>query len=207
MFITFEGIDGSGKSTQINLLSDYFKDLNLEPVILREPGGTELSEAIRDLLLNSDFNINSITELMLFEAARSELVDNIIKPALDDGKVVICDRFYDSTTAYQGYGRGIDIHTIGLFNELASRNIKPDVTFFLDLPHHIAQERSLNRKPDNIESSGEDFFHRVYKGFLSIARLEKNRVVIVDAAGTVRDTHLTIVTELEKRFSKKLDIK
>jgi len=203
MFVTFEGIDGSGKSTQINLLTDYIKSINLEVVTLREPGGTELSEAIRELLLNSHFKINSTTELMLFEAARSELVNNIIRPALDSGKIVICDRFFDSTTAYQGYGRGIDINTIGLFNKLATNNIEPDLTFFLDLPVEEAQGRSNDKKLDKIESSGSDFFQKVYQGFLDIANEEKNRVVIINASGTVRATHLLIVEEFNKRLNNK----
>lgn len=200
MFITFEGIDGSGKSTQINLLADYLKNMNYELIILREPGGTELSEAIRELILNSDFKINATTELLLFEAARSELVDNIIIPALDAGKVVICDRFFDSTTAYQGYGRGLNLKTIGLFNELATKKIKPDITFILDVPLYEAQGRSNERERDKIESSGNDFFQKVHNGFLKIAKLEKSRCVIINATGTIEETHLKIVNEFEKRF-------
>lgn len=202
MFITFEGIDGSGKSTQINLLEDYLKEEGFEVVVLREPGGTELSEAIRELLLNSNFEINSITELMLFEAARSELVDNIIKPALESGKIVICDRFFDSTTAYQGYGRGLDLSTIDLFNELATRNIKPDITFLMDISLEKAQSRTGQKQLDKIESSGGDFFQKVYLGFKKIAQKEEKRFVEIDASGTIRDTHIKIIEIIEKRLKK-----
>lgn len=204
MLITFEGIDGSGKSTQIDLLADYLKGLEFEVVTLREPGGTELSEAIRELLLNSSYKISSTTELLLFEAARSELVNNIIKPALDAGKIVICDRFFDSTIAYQGYGRGLDIKTIDVFNELATMNIKPDLTFLLDIPLEQAQARAGNKKPDKIESSGNDFFERVFRGFRKIASKEKQRYIVIDANGTIEDTHLKIVKEFDIRFKKEI---
>ena len=189
MFITFEGIDGSGKSTQINLLADYIRSLNLDVVILREPGGTALSEAIRELLLNSLHHVNPLTELLLFEAARSELVEKIIKPSLEAGKVVICDRFFDSTTAYQGYGRGLDLNEINLLNKLASGNLAPDLTFYLDIDYNIAVERSNDRKPDKIENSGDHFFEKVISGFRKIAEENKERFIVIDARGHLTETH------------------
>ncbi|MCP4706966.1 MAG: dTMP kinase, partial [candidate division Zixibacteria bacterium] len=126
MFITFEGIDGCGKSTQLKLTSNYLKKLGYKPEILREPGSTILSEKIRKILLNKDLKINPISELMLYVAARAELVDSTIGPALDDGKIILCDRFYDSTTAYQGFGRGLDTKVIDKMNRLAVGKYKPD---------------------------------------------------------------------------------
>ncbi len=181
MFISFEGIDGSGKTTQIQLLKDYYISKGREVITLREPGGTLFSEKIRELLLSKDFELNSFTELMLFEAARSYLTENIIKPALENGKVVLCDRFFDSTTAYQGYGRGLDIKFLTLCNEMAVSSVYPNITFYLNVKLSESKRRSQERIADRIESSGNDFYKKVQFGFDELAKLYPKRINEIDA--------------------------
>ena len=201
MLITFEGIDGSGKSTQIKLLADYFISNRREVVILREPGGTIFSEKIRELLLSKDYNLNPITELFLFEAARADLVEKTIKPSLDEGKVVLCDRFYDSTTAYQGHGREISIDDISRSNIMATLGIKPDITFFLDITIEKSIQRTRYKDPDRIELSGGEFFSRVLEGFHDIANKEPERVFIIDSEGSINETHNKIIEILNRQIN------
>ncbi len=188
MFITFEGIDGSGKSTQLKHTAEYLKALGKEVICLREPGGTDLSEKIRELLLSSENKINSISELLLFEAARADLCSSVILPALREGKFVLSDRFFDSTTAYQGYGRKIDLNTINLLNTLSSMNIKPDLTFYLKIDLSVSHNRSKNRKPDRMESAGNEFFNRVINGFEEIANQNTARIIPIDSSHKPEDT-------------------
>ena len=188
MFITFEGIDGSGKSTQLKYTADYLKGLGKEIICLREPGGTELSEKIREILLSSENKINAISELLLFEAARADLCSSVIIPALKAGKFVLSDRFFDSTTAYQGYGRKIDLNTINLLNSLSSMNIKPDLTFYLKIDLKLSLNRSKHRKPDRMESAGNDFFRRVIDGFEEIAKQNSTRIIPIDSSHQPQDT-------------------
>lgn len=202
MFITFEGIDGSGKSTQIKLLEQYLTSSHIEYISVREPGGTEFSELIRSILLDSTHSINPISELMLFEAARADLVEKVIKPALEKGKIVITDRFYDSTTAYQGYGRQLKIDYVYICNELAVGKCKPDITFLLNLPINIAKERINHLQPDRMEQSSLDFFQRVYEGFLEIAKKNPERIAIIDSNKDKNDTFIEIKTILQKKFPK-----
>jgi len=202
MFISFEGIDGCGKTTQLELLAENLIKKGYQVLKLREPGGTDLSEKLRDILLNSKEEISSITELFLFEAARSHLVHSVIKPALSAGKIVITDRFYDSTTAYQGYGRGLDIKLIEQFNLTAANNIIPDLTFYLDVPYQTACQRSTSRVYDRIESSGEEFFNKVINGFREIAIQNSERVKLIDAAGEIIQTQNTILDYVLKLLKK-----
>jgi dTMP kinase len=181
MFISFEGIDGSGKTTQIQLLKDYFVSKGLEVITLREPGGTIFSEKIRELLLSKEFVLNSFTELMLFEAARSYLTENIIKPALESNKVVLCDRFFDSTTAYQGYGRGMDKKFLTLCNQMAVSSVYPNITFYLNVKSEISRKRSEKKIADRIESAGDDFFSKVQNGFDELAIMFPERIKNIDA--------------------------
>jgi dTMP kinase len=189
MFITFEGIDGCGKSTQIALLAEFLRASNKEVITLREPGGTAFSESLREALLHSKNEITPVSELLLFEAARAHLVEYVIKPALKEGKVILSDRFYDSTTAYQGYGRNIDLDFVTQCNLVATGGLKPDITFYLDIPLEEAQKRSNDRVPDRMERSGEDFFLRVINGFREIVRQEPGRVIQIDAMGDWETTH------------------
>ncbi|TAL70884.1 MAG: dTMP kinase [Bacteroidetes bacterium] len=196
MLITFEGIDGCGKTTQIGLLSSYLRENGKEVLTLREPGGTEFSEKIRDLLLHSKDKLTAQSELFLFESARADLVEKIIKPELEKGTIVILDRFYDSTTAYQGYGRQIDLNVVNASNHLASKNLKPDITFFLDIPLELSYQRSNHRKLDKIEKSGDEFFTRVIDGYKKIAGEEPERIVNIDGTKPIGEIFKTIMDKM-----------
>ena len=201
MFITLEGIDGCGKTTQLKLVNDYFKSKNINTLIIREPGGTVFSEKIREILLSKSSDITDISELLLFAAARNSLVQNVIRPALKIGTVVICDRFYDSTTAYQGYGRGIDLQQVELINQIATGGLKPDLTFYLNLSIDEANKRSSRRNKDRIEDAGRTFFENVLIGYDKIAQKEPNRVKIVPADGSISYTN-NIILNFIKNFSQ-----
>ena len=186
MIISFEGIDGCGKSTQIALLTDELKRHNKKAVVLREPGGNNISEKIRELLLdNKNSSMRSETELLLYIASRTQLVRDEIRKMLEDNFIVILDRFADSTTAYQGYGRGLDLEIIGQLNHFATDMGKymPDITFFLDIPVETAFSRMMSRGEEinRMESSDKDFFERVRNGFIIISENEPERVFRIDA--------------------------
>ena len=199
MFITFEGIDGCGKSTQLNLLKEYLMQNNFNVVTTREPGGTELSEQIRNILLSVHNEISPITELLLFEASRSHLVETIIKPALDKNMIVLSDRFFDSTVAYQGYGRGLELEQINYLNNLATNGIVPTLTFYLEIPLEISLKRR-KKTIDRIEDIGYDFFQNVADGFRKIAELEPQRIITIDASCTKEATFDKIVTVVNERL-------
>ena len=169
-FITFEGIDGSGKTTQINLLEQKLIKEGISPLILREPGGTRLSERIRQILLDrKNIILSSVAESLLFVAARAQLVSDQIKPALEQGKYVICDRFIDSTVAYQGYGRRLNVEYLEQLNNYATDNIHPDITIILDINPEKAALRKQSDTPDRMEDIGIEFFLRVQQGYYEIA--------------------------------------
>ncbi|GAB5466235.1 MAG: dTMP kinase [Candidatus Kapaibacteriales bacterium] len=201
MFITFEGIDGSGKTTQMELARKLLSDLGRPILALREPGSIPFSEKIRGILLDSDFDLDGVTEMMLFQAARSELTKNIIIPALEEGKVVICDRYYDSTTAYQGYGRGLDIEAIKYANLIASRGLVPDMTLLFDVSFEIAMARRKNEKKDRIESNEKEFFERVANGYKRLAE-ENSRFVVIDADSDPKSIHTKVVSILNKKIKE-----
>lgn len=205
MFISFEGIDGCGKTTQIRLLADRLESLGYSVLIIREPGGTGFSEEIRKILLSHRYNINPIAELLLFEAARTELVSTVIVPALNNNTIVLTDRFYDSTTAYQGYGRQIDINQINNCNQIATNGLKPDMTLFLDVSLETSKIRSGHRRQDRIEQSGAEFYSRVRNGFLEIAKQEPDRFFVISAEHQVDETHLKILELLGIRYPKLLE--
>ena len=143
-FITFEGLDGAGKGTQIDKVMEYLSDIGRATILVREPGGTELSEQIREMLLQNEFAISPMSELLLFLSARAELISKVIRPALESGKDVVCDRYMDSTIAYQGYGRGLLSEAISL-NDIATGFLVPDITFFLDISHDECYKRKISR--------------------------------------------------------------
>lgn len=185
MLISFEGIDGCGKSTQIQFLKDFLIDEGHQVEVYREPGGADLSEAIRSLLLDSRYEPDPVSELLLFSAARSQLISEKVLPSLQAGRYVILDRFFDSTTAYQGYGRGVlSIDEIRRINEVASHGIKPDVTFYLRITLEESIKRTESFEKDRMESAGRDFFQRVIDGYDSIAEQE-DRVVVIDGRSSV----------------------
>ncbi|MBM3246224.1 MAG: dTMP kinase [Candidatus Omnitrophica bacterium] len=180
-FITFEGSEGCGKSTQSRMLAAYLRKIGYPVVYLREPGGTGLSEKIRKILLNPKNYITPLSETLLYMIARAELVSRVIKPALIGGKIVICDRFLDSTMAYQGYGLGIDIAFIKHAGNLAASGIRPNLTIFLDLP----VEKGLRHRKanlDRIEKRSLEYHFRVRQGYLKLARMEPGRIKIIKVA-------------------------
>ena len=179
LFVTFEGIDGCGKSTQLELAEKYLTTLGYRVKRLREPGSTDLSEKIRKILLNKKTKISDITELFLYEAARTELIAREIAPALSQGIIVLCDRFYDSTTAYQGYGRGLDIRMVRSLHKMAVGDIHPDLTIVIDVDINTARKR-MGSSLDRLESLPIRFHQKVRNGFLEIARKENRRVKLVD---------------------------
>ena len=200
MFITFEGIDFSGKSTQIELLKDYLVEHNKKVEILREPGGTEISEKVRRILLdNKNEKMFAEAELLLFSASRAQLLREKIRPYLQKGIYVISDRFHDSSTAYQGYGRGIPLDAIMKVHQLAIGDTIPDVTFFIDIPVGIANERKKKKskvKLDRIELADIEFYNRVRSGYLEIARQEE-RFKVIDGTQNIETIQNQIISELE----------
>lgn len=200
MLITFEGIDGSGKSTQARLLGGYFERQGYAPLLVREPGGTPLSERVRALLLDPKSHIAPRAELLLFSAARAQLVDDVIRPALDAGRLVIADRFYDSTTAYQGAGRSLaDAEWLHTFHAFVTRGLAPDRTYFIDVPLATAAARR-GRDRDRMEEAGDDFFSRVRAGYRRLAEREPERVVTLDGRQPVEALHAAIVRDVEQRM-------
>ena len=210
MLITFEGIDGAGKSTQIRKLQKLLAGKKCEPIVLREPGGTEIAEKIRHILLESRHDISPVGELLLFSASRAELVQQVILPAIAEGKTVILDRFFDSTTAYQGYGRGLDAEMLQSIIRLSTFSLRPDVTFYLDISPENALLRKFSEKSlplafdenelDRMERSGSDFYRRVRDGYRNIIEGEKNRFVLLDALDDPEKLHKAIVASLGERF-------
>ena len=185
VFITFEGGDGSGKSTQLKLLAHRLEAAGIPVRVLREPGGTAVGEAVRAILLNPDHvGLDDTAEILLYEAARAQLVSEVIEPALEAGTTVLCDRFYDSSTAYQAYGRGLDATMVAGLNAAATGGLTPDVTVYLALPVGEAMPRATAGGADRIEGEPHDFHQRVLDGFEAIAAADPARVVRVDASGT-----------------------
>jgi len=186
LFITFEGIDGCGKSTQLRLLKDFFDSQKIEYVEVREPGGTVIGEKIRNVLLDKkNDSMVPMAELLLFEAARAQIVEEVIKPSLDAGKCVICDRFFDSSSAYQGYANGMGHELVSNMNNVATGGLKPDITFLLDIDPKTAYARRNNRgeAEDRIELMGLGYQDKVRSGYLDIAAKE-SRVLKIDALKT-----------------------
>ena len=193
-FITFEGGEGCGKSTQVRRLKAALEQKGVQVLLTREPGGTRLAELIRSLLKDeAEDPPCDRAELLLFLAARAQLVKNVIRPALEAGTWVVSDRFSDSTLAYQGYGRGLSLDVIRAANDFACDGLKPDLTLLLDVDPETARERmrgrekATNTTADRIERAGDDFHARLRKGFLELAAAEPSRIVTIDASGTEDD--------------------
>lgn len=211
MLITFEGIDGAGKSTQIRKLQKWLVGQEVDVLVLREPGGTPTAEKIRGILLESRDNISPIGELLLFSASRAELVQQVILPALEAGKTVILDRFFDSTIAYQGYGRGIDPQMLQTVINLSTFSLQPDLTFYLDISPENALLRKFSEKSlpiafddselDRIERSGLDFFRKVREGYLEIIKEHAERFVVLEALEQPQILHKEIVASVSLRLS------
>ena len=192
LFITFEGGDGCGKTTQIKLLDEYLRNKGYKTLLTREPGSKGLGIKLREILLNYDGEVSPVCESFLFLADRAQHVDCIIKPALNDGVIVLCDRHTDSTVAYQGYGRGLDLDQIHKLNNIATSGLKPDLTIVLDVDVETSQKR-VGAEKDRMESAGIEFFERVRQGFLEIAKQEPERVKVVDSTQTIEEIHKQIL--------------
>lgn len=192
LFITFEGGDGCGKTTQIKLLDEYLRNKGYKTLLTREPGSKGLGVKLREILLNYDGEVSPTCESFLFLADRAQHVDCIIKPALKEGVVVLCDRHTDSTVAYQGYGRGLDLERIYELNKIATGGLKPNLTIVLDVDVETSQKR-VGAEKDRMESAGIEFFQKVRKGFLEIAKQEPERVKVVDSTQTIEEIHKQIL--------------
>jgi len=201
IFITLEGIEGSGKSTQAELLKEFLVGIGFKVVLTREPGGSPIGEKVRGILLDrSNCGMEPMTELLLYEASRYQHVTEVIRPALEQGKVVICDRFFDASTAYQGYGRGIEIDTVNRLNLIATNGLKADLTIVLDLPVEIGLKR-IGSQLDRIEGERAEFHERVRRGYLEIAEDEPERVKVVDGSGSIEDTFARVRSIVERFLS------
>ena len=205
MLITFEGLDYSGKSTQVQLLADRLTVQDHRVLVLREPGGTDIGEKIRKMLLDKNNDgMTEASELFLFSASRSQLVQEVVRPALDGGMVVICDRYYDSSTAYQGFGRGIPLDVIHAINRYATGGLVPDVTFFLDIPIREIDKRMHSSKSnkDRMESNSIEFYERTRSGYLQIAKTE-SRYCVIDGLQPIDDLHELIWQHVSEALTRR----
>ena len=206
LFITFEGGDGSGKSTQVNLLKDYLDNLNFETIKTREPGGTPSAEILRDLLTTGEVEKwTPMSEALLMWASRYEHLIQVIEPALNSGKNVICDRFYDSTYAYQGVAHNLGIDNMEKLKKIIIGDIEPDVTFVLDIDPKVGLKRSLDRsnQENRFESYNIDFHNKIRSAFLEIAKKNKNRCVVVDASLNEQEINNLIITVIDNLITDK----
>ncbi len=192
LFITFEGADGCGKTTQMNLLAEYLKKEGYEVVITREPGAKGLGEKVRDILLNYNGPVSDRCESFLFLADRAQNIDVIVTPAINDGKIVLCDRHIDSTVAYQGYGRGLDIERINMLNNIATNGIKPDLTIVFDIDVKTSMQR-VGKEKDRMESAGIEFHNRVRTGYLELAKHFPERIKVVDATDSIENINKKVI--------------
>ena len=203
-FITFEGTEGSGKSTHVSLLAEQIRALGRTARLLREPGGTSIGEEIRHTLKHSAANhaMTAEAELLLMNASRAQLVREVIRPALSTGEIVLCDRFYDSTTAYQGYGRGLDLKTVQAVIDFAVGETRPDLTLLLHIPPDLSETRRHLRRSrlpaerDRMEEADRRFFERVSNGYQKIADAEPGRIKLIDATGNVESVSAAIWKEV-----------
>lgn len=197
-FITLEGTDGAGKSTQLENISNYFKEKNIPFILTREPGGTEIGEKIREILLDkSNMEMTPITEMYLYAASRAQNIREVILPTLKDGKFVICDRFLDSSIAYQGFGRELGNMVLEV-NKYAVMNTMPDLTIFLDLSVEDGLKRVSKGEEDRLELEDINFHHRVYKGYDSLAKTDNERIVRLDARKSIVEIKNEIYKVLDK---------
>ena len=201
-FISIEGFDGTGKSTQASILKKNLDDLNIDSILVREPGSTSFSEKIREIL-RENTEIETLTELLLFQASRYELVKKVIIPNLETGKVVITDRFSDSSIAYQGYGGGLDIKLIETLNNISTSNLKPDLTFLLDLNLESSKKRTFSRNNDEqidkFEKKDSLYHKKVKDGFLEILKNNNDRIIKIDASKDIYEiSELILNIALEK---------
>ena len=202
LFITMEGPDGSGKSTQIEAIRRFLEEKGERVIVTREPGGTQISEKIRALLLDREnAEMDPMAEALLYAASRAQLVAQIIKPALEDGTHVICDRFVDSSIAYQGFGRGLG-DSVAVINAYAVNNCMPDVTFLMKLNPEIGKSRIKSSDQDRIEMEKIDFHNRVFAGYEALETEYPDRIVGIDASRNIEEISDDIISHVERLFNR-----
>ena len=204
--VSFEGGDGCGKSTQIKLFTEFLKRENIDFICTREPGGTDVGEEIREILLHSKGKMSAETEFLLFSASRSKIVEDVIKPALKEGKVVVLDRYYDSSYTYQGYAGDLKVKDLENITEFAIKGTVPNLTFLLDLSYEDAMKRKNKDEKlkdlDRIESKGREYHNKVRQGYLLLAKKNKKRIVVIDANQSVEKIEKQIQDVFQKRYKK-----
>lgn len=205
--ITFEGGEACGKSTQIKKFAKYLEDNHIDFILSREPGGTEVGEKIRELLLHSKCDMSSTVEFLLFSASRAQHYEKVVKPALDAGKVVLLDRFYDSSFVYQGYAGNLNLDDLKSVTNFAVNGAEPDLTFLLDISYEDGMKRKQKdenlKKLDRIESKGKAYHDKVRQGYLTLAKMFDKRIVVVDASKSIDEVFEKIKTEFDKRHIAK----
>lgn len=202
-FISFEGVDGSGKSTQIKNLKDFFENNGYQVILTREPGGTDIGEKIRNIILDPlNKNMTYITEALLYAASRAQHVQEVIKPAIELGKIVICDRFIDSSIAYQGYGRELG-QCVSIINKYAVEEYTPDITFLMKVKPDVGNDRIKYRQKDRIEMENAEFYRRVYKGYEELEKNFPERIIGIDASQTIEQIENSIITHVIEKLIKK----
>lgn len=203
MFVTFEGIDGSGKTTHAKTFCEFLTEMGVDFVCSREPGGTPLGEDIRNFALKKYDDKSKKAELYLFEASRAEHYEKVIAPALSQGKMIVMDRFCDSTLAYQGYGNGNDLTAVEFVDNFATNGLKPDLTFYLDIDPKVALQRRMGRTDiDLIEERGLHYQNVVRQGYLEIFKHNSHRIVLIDASKSVKDVDDIIKSEFLQRYKR-----
>ena len=198
-FITVEGIDGCGKTTQAEFIIDGLVEAGLSAKLVREPGGDPISESIRKLLLHAEESMSDRAEALLMIASRAQLTDKVILPQIIDGKWVVADRYADSTLAYQGGGRGLSVNSLDMINEFGTYTLKPDLTFFMDISVDIANSRMRVEK-DRIEKEGNDFQQRVRDQYLKLSEEDSDRVVVINGDKSIDEIKADIWTHIKEKF-------
>ncbi len=197
VFITFEGADGSGKSTQLELVADYLKNKGIDFIKTRDPGGTDLGCKIREILLNYDGNVAPLCELFLYLADRAQHIEEKIMPALNEGKVVLCDRYVDSTMAYQGYARELGMDKVLELNNTVAKGLMPDLTFIFDVNTEVAMNRVGNKK-DRLESEAESFHKKVREGYLKLVEKFPERIKLINSNQSIKEVQNEVMPSVEK---------
>lgn len=201
-FISFEGVDGSGKSTQIIKLKNFFEEKGYQVVLTREPGGTDIGEKIRHIILDTaNRSMTYMTEALLYAASRAQHVEEVIRPAVESGKIVICDRFVDSSIAYQGYGRQLG-DCVDVINRYAIEKYIPDITFLMKVKPGIGSDRIKDRELDRIELEAEEFHLRVYRGYEELEKNFPERIIGIDASQTIEEIEGSIIKHIERLMKK-----
>ena len=199
-FITVEGIDGCGKTTQAEFIVDSLVELGKSSKLVREPGGDPISESIRKLLLHAEESMSDRAEALLMIASRAQLTDKVILPQIIDGKWVVADRYADSTLAYQGGGRSLSVKALSSINEFGTYTLKPDLTFFIDIPVKVANSR-MRVKRDRIEKEGNEFQKRVRNLYLDLSEIEPDRIIVIDGDKSINEVRSDIWIHIKQKFN------